>query len=87
MVRKRMRKVGSTRGLGSRYGSTVRKQYLKVLTESKKEYKCPECDTISVKRKSVGIWQCKKCNLTFTGGAYSPVSKVGVISRRIAKRS
>ena len=28
-----MKKVGPTRGLGVRYGSTVRKRYMKVMTE------------------------------------------------------
>jgi len=38
-----------------------------------------------VKRKSVGVWQCGKCNHTFTGGAYVPSTKLGVIAKRAAK--
>jgi large subunit ribosomal protein L37Ae len=38
-----------------------------------------------VKRKSVGIWQCGKCNFAFTGGAYMPSTKIGVVAKRAAK--
>jgi len=38
-----------------------------------------------VKRISVGIWKCKKCGITFTGGAYSPTTKLGVVAKRAAK--
>ena len=79
------KKVGSTRGLGARYGSSVRKRYIKVVTELKKTHKCPNCGFLRVKRKSVGLWKCKKCNYTFAGGAYTPVTKLGVIAKRASK--
>jgi len=86
MVRKKRKtKVGATRGLGSRYGSTVRKRYAKVLSEMKKPHRCPQCDSTSVQRESVGIWTCRKCGLTFTGGAYTPVTKLGIVAKRAAK--
>jgi len=81
----KMKKVGPTRGLGPRYGSTVRKRYVKVITELKKKHKCPQCGFTRVKRESVGVWKCKKCNFTFTGGAYTPVTKLGVVAKRAAK--
>ncbi|MCL1978251.1 MAG: 50S ribosomal protein L37ae [Candidatus Bathyarchaeota archaeon] len=80
-----MKKVGSTRGLGARYGSTVRKRYVKVITELKKPHKCPQCGFIRVHRVSVGVWQCGKCNYTYAGGAYTPITKLGVIAKRSAK--
>ncbi|NIR87873.1 50S ribosomal protein L37ae [Candidatus Bathyarchaeota archaeon] len=83
--RKRTKKVGPTRGLGARYGSMVRKQYIKVLSEMKKAHKCPQCGSESVRRQSVGLWNCRKCGSTFTGGAYTPVTKLGVIAKRTAK--
>jgi len=83
--RRRTKKVGSTRGLGARYGSTVRKQYVKVLSEMKTAHKCPQCGSESVRRRSVGLWNCKKCGSTFTGGAYAPVTKLGVVAKRTAK--
>ena len=80
-----MKKVGPTRGLGVRYGSTVRKRYIKVITELKKPHRCPQCGFNRVKRESVGIWKCKKCEYTFAGGAYTPVTKLGVVAKRAAK--
>lgn len=81
----RTKKVGPTRGLGPRYGSTVRKRYIKVMTEMKKPHKCPQCGFSRVKRESVGIWKCKKCGFTYTGGAYTPITKLGIIAKRSAK--
>ena len=81
----RTKKVGPTRGLGPRYGSTVRKRYAKVIVELKKPHRCPQCGFMKVKRESVGVWKCKKCGFTFTGGAYTPTTKLGVIAKRAAK--
>ena len=80
----RTKKVGPTRGLGPRYGSTVRKRYIKVMTEMKKPHKCPQCGFTRVKRESVGIWKCKKCGFTYTGGAYTPITKLGIVAKRSA---
>ncbi|MEM1566077.1 MAG: 50S ribosomal protein L37ae [Candidatus Bathyarchaeia archaeon] len=82
---KRTKKVGSTRGLGARYGATVRKRYVKIVTEVRKKHKCPQCGLSKVKRVSVGVWQCKKCGYTFTGGAYTPTTKLGLVAKRVAK--
>ncbi len=79
------KKVGPTRGLGPRYGSTVRKRYIKIIKELKKPHKCPQCGFARVKRESVGIWKCRKCDYTFTGGAYTPFTKLGVVAKRAAK--
>lgn len=79
------KKVGPTRGLGPRYGSTVRKRYIKVITELKKPHRCPQCGFVRVKRVSVGIWSCGKCGFTFAGGAYTPNTKLGAIAKRAAK--
>jgi large subunit ribosomal protein L37Ae len=81
----RTKKVGPTRGLGSRYGATVRKRYVKVIAGLKKTHKCPQCGFVKVKRESVGVWKCRKCGFTFTGGAYMPVTKLGVVAKRAAK--
>jgi large subunit ribosomal protein L37Ae len=79
------KKVGPTRGFGPRYGSTVRKRYIKVITELKKPHKCPNCGFVRVKRESVGVWKCSKCSFTFAGGAYTPTTKLGIVARRAAK--
>ena len=81
----RTKKVGPTRGLGPRYGSTVRKRYIKVMTEMKKPHKCPQCGFSRVKRESVGIWKCRKCGFTYTGGAYTPITKLGIVAKRSVK--
>jgi large subunit ribosomal protein L37Ae len=81
----RTKKVGPTRGLGVRYGSTVRKRYIKVITEMKKPHRCPQCGFLRVKRASVGVWKCGKCGFTFTGGAYVPTTKLGIVAKRVAK--
>jgi len=84
-VGKRTKKVGPTRGLGSRYGAMVRKRYIKVVEEMKRPHRCPQCGLQRVKRVSVGVWKCRKCGFTFTGGAYTPITKLGIVAKRIAK--
>lgn len=79
------KKVGPTRGLGTRYGSTVRKRYVKVITELKKPHRCQQCGFVRVRRVSVGVWKCSKCEFTFAGGAYTPHTKLGAIAKRAAK--
>jgi len=82
---RKTKKVGMARGLGVRYGSTLRKRYVKVVTEAKKTHKCPQCGSAAVRRESVGVWNCRKCGLTFAGGAYTPVTKLGVVAKRQVK--
>ncbi len=81
----RAKKVGLARGLGPRYGSTIRKRHIKVMTEMKKSHRCPNCGLPRVKRESVGIWTCRKCGFRFTGGAYAPATKLGAVAKRSAK--
>jgi large subunit ribosomal protein L37Ae len=82
---RRTKKIGSTRGLEARYGSTVRKRYIEAISGLKIAHKCPQCGTENVKRRSVGVWKCKKCGAVFTGGAYVPSTKLGVVAKRAAK--
>jgi large subunit ribosomal protein L37Ae len=82
---RKTKKVGLARGLGTRYGATVRKRWVKIVTETKKTHKCPQCSSAAVKRESVGIWNCRKCGHTFAGGAYVPVTKLGVVAKRQVK--
>jgi len=82
---RKTKKVGPARGLGPRYGSTVRKRYVRVTAGLKKAHRCPQCGFLRVKRESVGVWKCKKCGYTFAGGAYTPFTKLGVVAKRAAK--
>jgi large subunit ribosomal protein L37Ae len=82
------KKVGWTGRYGARYGANVRKKVRLVIQQLKSgKIKCPRCATVgSIQRDSVGIWHCKKCDATFTGGAYSTVTPRGAESFRVAKR-
>lgn len=81
----RTKKVGPAGGLKARYGATLRKRYIEVVTETKKFHNCPQCKALAVKRQSIGIWKCRKCGFTFAGGAYAPSTKLGATAKRIAK--
>ena len=68
-------KLGSVKRFGARYGRKPKLKFSKIETEQRKLHKCPYCNKIAVKRLSMGIWNCRKCNAKFTGKAYS-VSKI-----------
>jgi large subunit ribosomal protein L37Ae len=55
------------------------------MEEMRKPHQCPQCGFLRVKRQSVGVWKCRKCGFTYTGGAYTPVTKLGVVAKRSAK--
>jgi large subunit ribosomal protein L37Ae len=61
----------SAKRFGPRYGRTNKEKFSKIENEQRKLHKCPYCSYTQVKRVAVGIWQCRKCNARFTGGAYS----------------
>jgi len=70
-------------GLRTRGGASLRKRYGRIVDNVRASHKCPSCATPSVKRVSVGIWNCKKCGYTFAGGAYQPSTRLGQASYRI----
>jgi len=76
------KKVGPVARFGSRYGRTPRKRLAEIEIEMRKWHVCPRCEAKAVKRKSVGVWQCRLCGYTFTGGAYIPITKLGEATRR-----
>jgi len=83
--RRRTKKVGPTRGLGPRYGATVRKRTVAILSAMREGHECPQCGSESVRRESVGVWRCRKCGFAFAGGAYTPATKLGEMAKRQAK--
>lgn len=81
----RTKKIGPAGGFKARYGGTVRKRYVEVVSETRRPHSCPQCRAVAVKRQSVGVWKCRKCGFTYTGGAYTPSTKLGEAAKRAAK--
>ncbi len=70
--------LGSVKRFGPRYGRTTKKKFAVIEKEHRKLHDCPYCNYTKVKRKSQGIWHCKKCNATFTGKAYSVKKEIKI---------
>src|SRR6266849_8518453 len=79
------RKTGLGGGFGARYGTLVRRRYIDVVTGLRQKHECPRCRFRTVKRRSVGVWLCKKCGYKFAGGAYTPSTKLGQIAARATR--
>ncbi len=84
---KRTQKAGATARFGARYGVSVRRNSASVMAKKSKKYTCPVCQYQKVSRKSVGIWQCSKCDYTFAGGAWEPFTRASTANQRIVRRS
>jgi large subunit ribosomal protein L37Ae len=69
------KKVGSLGRYGPRVGRKPKYEALKIEEESKKSRNCPTCTQGKLKRLGAGIWECRTCGFTFTGGAHMPVVK------------
>lgn len=52
------------------YGKRIRKEYNESRAKSSKKYKCPSCSRVAIKRKSSGVWECRKCGKKFASGAF-----------------
>src|SRR5438552_13599233 len=79
------RKTGLAGGFGARYGTVTRRRYIAIVTGLRSKHECPRCMFRSVKRWSVGVWHCKKCDFKFAGGAYHPTTKLGEIAARATR--
>mmetsp|Transcript_6559 Transcript_6559/g.14976 ORF Transcript_6559/g.14976 Transcript_6559/m.14976 type:complete len:91 (+) Transcript_6559:54-326(+) len=84
---KRTIKVGLVGKYGTRYGSSIRKQIKKIEISQHKRYLCNFCGKKVIKRISVGIWYCRKCNKTFAGGAWELQTEAGFISNNVIKKT
>ena len=80
----KIEKLGSAKRFGARYGSKPKHKFAKIEKEQRKKHKCPYCSAIKVKRISIGIWHCRRCNAKFTGKAYS-VSKAITFEKEVAE--
>lgn len=65
----------SLKGLGAKFGATLRRRYTAVYRTLKMKRQCPKCGSIRFKRLVIGIWYCRKCNYKVAGGAYDITSK------------
>tara|TARA_Y100000310_G_C20594554_1_gene769827 strand:- start:941 stop:1144 length:204 start_codon:yes stop_codon:yes gene_type:complete len=65
-----MKSQGTTGRFGVRYGRTPKTKLKKIEAKQKATYTCPHCTYKRVKRVSVGIWKCNKCDIKFAGKAY-----------------
>ncbi|WP_455281504.1 transposase [[Eubacterium] cellulosolvens] len=79
-----MRKTRLGGGLATRYGTAPRRRHIDILVRLRKKHECPKCRVRAARRLSVGLWQCRRCGNQFTGGAYSPFTKVGEVAKRAA---
>jgi len=84
---KKTKKAGPTGRFGARYGSTIRKRVRFIEVKMKNnDYRCPQCRTKAIHRVFNGVWKCKKCSATFSGGAYFPQTDEGKKSIRNVAR-
>ena len=58
------------KGLGAKYGGTLRKRYARIHRTLKATRHCPSCASKKLKRTSSGVWTCGSCGYTVAGGAY-----------------
>ena len=65
------KKLAGMKRFGPRYGRSLKQKFIEVENLQRKKYKCPYCAHEKVKRESLGIWQCGKCNAKFASKAYT----------------
>ncbi len=81
-------KVHTTGRFGARYGVSVKKRVLKVERKQKAKHICPYCGFAKIKRKSRGIFFCKKCDAVFAGGAFLPFTlSGGIVKKMVSQKS
>ena len=90
MAKKYTRKGHKTRSAGRfgvRYGRKNRKLVANIEERMRQGYKCPKCGQMTIRRTDTGIWNCKKCDHTFTGGTYVPQTSMGLAVTRSVKKA
>lgn len=90
MAKKYTRKGHKTRSAGRfgvRYGRKNRKLVADIEERMRQGYRCPRCGIIAIRRTDTGIWNCKKCDYTFSGGTYVPKTSVGLVAARSVKKA
>jgi large subunit ribosomal protein L37Ae len=70
-------RTGSAGRFGARYGRVARRRVAEIEAEMNADHACPDCGDERVQRAGTGIWECKACDHTFAGGAYTPQTPAG----------
>ena len=79
--------TGSSGRFGCRYGRFVRKRVAEIEAVSGALHRCPKCDMQSIQRRGTGIWECRKCQYKFAGGANQPQTPSMKIAQRAIDRT
>ncbi len=66
----RTKKVGSTGWMGARYGLRIRRRVGELDRMRSLDSACPRCATVTVRRVSSGVFECRRCQTRFASGAY-----------------
>jgi len=70
---RRTRKVGVVGRFGPRYGVRIRRRVEEIEEGLRVRHICPYCQAVAVRRRSTGVWACRRCGAVFAGGAYRPI--------------
>ncbi len=79
------KKLGPAGRYGARYGSLARKQVTTVERVQRKKHTCNRCGADAVVRIHTAIWECRKCEYQFAGGAYVPQTGAGKGAQKALK--
>lgn len=71
---------------GTRYGASLRKIAKKIEITQHATYSCAFCGKEAVKRRAVGIWDCKGCHKTVAGGAWVMTTTAAATVRSTIRR-
>mmetsp|Transcript_31093 Transcript_31093/g.50438 ORF Transcript_31093/g.50438 Transcript_31093/m.50438 type:complete len:93 (+) Transcript_31093:111-389(+) len=83
---RRTKKVGIVGKYGTRYGSSLRKQIKRIEIQQRGRYRCQFCGKSKMRRQAVGIWKCRSCEKTITGGAYVLSTETASSTRSVIRR-
>ena len=75
---KRTKKVSSVGRFGPRYGVRDRVRTRDIEARQKGAHTCPSCGHAKLKRLATSVWQCRKCEAKFAGGAYYPQTDANI---------
>ena len=70
----------------TRYGASLRKIAKKIEITQHATYTCAFCGKQSVKRRAVGIWDCKGCGKSLAGGAWVMTTTAAATVRSTVRR-